>query len=526
MQRWVQAQGRSHTGEPWSTRLMPRGRAPCGALVAFVAFSFAATCNVHGAGAESYEFDGQPAPRARTLHTKYLFHVYGEAGTLGNFTIPAIVHFHDLKLSLPAGAPLRQVATEYIGVEVAIVPWVHFKGLVSPVEFCQMAGPDGSDGALLLQDHPGKAYTLVRRVGFEGSLQGIVMVPNPGVYALTVSNCGDMDGMLISGSVRVRNPYGFLAGTTYHKLPIYQWCLLGYCVLAGTSIGLLLVKRQGSMYTWYSIAAMSIFSSVESGWWWSSLLEANGTGKEDFLLSSADMVSSIKKVYMFMTVLLLALGMGTTTPDLTPALKCKIGAGAACYSVTAAPKVYILSTRPQYAPSTSMVLLFTMPGAVVEIVLLCWILSAASHKVQEFSRTGHQGGVNLYLGLYRLASVWIFASLSLFCFQVLKEPAQQLDSWHEHAFLNDALPQFVSFVVLATLLMLWAPLDASLDLAYGYQPVTMDTEEKEQLTPKTMTATTRSTHGAVAVTANTIGAPIGGGVVVHVQACIGNAQHA
>merc|ERR1712232_1091701 len=42
-----------------------------------------------------------------------------------------------------------------------------------------------------------------------------------GVYVLVLANCGDLADVTVTGHVVVRNPYGYLPGTDYQKLPLY-----------------------------------------------------------------------------------------------------------------------------------------------------------------------------------------------------------------------------------------------------------------------------------------------------------------
>ena len=60
-----------------------------------------------------------------------------------------------------------------------------------------------------------------------------------GVYILMFSNCqGSNPPVAVTGRVSVKNPYGYLPGTEYYKLPFYGWLSVLYTVLAFVWLGL------------------------------------------------------------------------------------------------------------------------------------------------------------------------------------------------------------------------------------------------------------------------------------------------
>merc|ERR1719284_1495587 len=103
-------------------------------------------------------------------------------------------------------------------------------------------------------------------------------VRRTGVYILIFSNCGDFNDAYVSGTVIVKNAYGFLPGNEYHKMPFYGWLLLVYVVLALVWFGLSLRWWRELFNIQNCIAAVIFFGLLESFLWYIFFQDWNNAG--------------------------------------------------------------------------------------------------------------------------------------------------------------------------------------------------------------------------------------------------------
>eukprot|EP00418_Pyrodinium_bahamense_P005810 CAMPEP_0179020108 /NCGR_PEP_ID=MMETSP0796-20121207/5212_1 /TAXON_ID=73915 /ORGANISM="Pyrodinium bahamense, Strain pbaha01" /LENGTH=340 /DNA_ID=CAMNT_0020715913 /DNA_START=146 /DNA_END=1167 /DNA_ORIENTATION=- len=85
-----------------------------------------------------------------------------------------------------------------------------------------------------------------------------------GVYILTVSNCGRLDGFALHGEVVVSNPYGLLPGNECYKLPLVGALALTYGFMVCTWAGWLLRWRTTLFEIQKLLACVLAFACLDA----------------------------------------------------------------------------------------------------------------------------------------------------------------------------------------------------------------------------------------------------------------------
>lgn len=156
-------------------------------------------------------------------------------------------------------------------------------------------------------------------VGFGSSpLKDVTkIVRMTGVYILVFSNCGEFLDGTITGTIIVKNAYGFLPGNEYHKLPFYGWLLLIYVALAVAWMVQTLRFWKELFNIQNCITAVIFLGLVEALLWYTFFNDWNSTGVRGKMLFIFSILSSVvKSIFSYMLVLVAGLGWGVTRPYL------------------------------------------------------------------------------------------------------------------------------------------------------------------------------------------------------------------
>merc|ERR1712176_845885 len=163
----------------------------------------------------------------KSLHTMYAFYIYSHQDAPERTMGQPFVKFHSLVSHSAAGSVKADTdLTEYQGVQLSILPYKDFWVLINPGKFCStqddaQKGLADRQDQLLVNKPAGSSYSDVNmymhtvRFPKESNTHPKdvqVSVRATGVYILVFSNCGDFVQATVSGSVVVKNAYGFLPG--------------------------------------------------------------------------------------------------------------------------------------------------------------------------------------------------------------------------------------------------------------------------------------------------------------------------
>lgn len=427
---------------------------------------------------------------AMVLHTFYLYsHKDAPDKSLGD----AFVKFHDIRMEAkhPDSDVAKQVK-DYKSMQLVLLPLrVFWDGLRLQQSDHQFSGrfccrlEDEKNGKCKV----GQFYIAANVNGLAhdtypfliGQPQDLsLVVHQSGPHLLLLVNCGPLNGALshVSGTVLVRNPFGFLSARDYQKLPFYGWLIIAYLV-AGACWLYLLVKWRNELTTLHLCIAIAVLLGIiESFLWWFTYHEMNVSGATYRMLSFIGFVASVaKSLYTWTLVLVASFGWGVTKAALNKKQTGRIIMAASCYiAASAFREVGInLNRRPfpgsslASQPSQRTIILLIIPIALWHGSMSVWILTS----VQKLTATLKQRKQTEKLALFQylfviLASVLFAAALSMVT-QVVSRVRNPQEAWRNKWFYEDGVSHSLFLVVLAAVMWLWAPHKHSKLYAHGYR---------------------------------------------------------
>eukprot|EP00931_Biecheleriopsis_adriatica_P063239 TRINITY_DN3824_c0_g1_i3.p1 TRINITY_DN3824_c0_g1~~TRINITY_DN3824_c0_g1_i3.p1 ORF type:complete len:503 (-),score=91.85 TRINITY_DN3824_c0_g1_i3:130-1638(-) len=434
--------------------------------------------------AQIYTFEKVPLPEPRSLHTLYAFYVYSHQDAPERTIGQPFVKFHNL-MSTVSDASQADKVKDYQGVQLSILPYRSFWTLINPDKFCATeedvkGGKAAAANKLLTQKTPGVADADVNlyshTVAFDAASDQQLPVHSTGVYILVFSNCGDFSGGEVSGSVIVKNAYGFLPANEYHKLPFYGWLSMVYGVMAMFWMGLSLRYWRELFHIQYCIAAVILLGLVEAFLQWRFFMDWNDSGVRGRLIFVlAILASVVKSIFSYMLVLVASLGWGVTRPYLDQPTILKVQALSFFYIVLDFVRESALSFRHSHSLSIAFVMLCLLPVALLNGIIFYWIFTALSSLMETLAERKQNEKLVLFQRLWKiLVFALSLASFSLL-FQLFDLSRSISIRWHYQWFFADGVSHILFCMVLAAIMYLWAPHTNS--QRYAYKPV--DSSEKD-----------------------------------------------
>jgi len=438
--------------------------------------------------AQIYQFEQVPLPESKSLHTMYAFYIYSHQDAPEKPLGQPFVKFHSLVSHSTSPKKSDAELANYEGVQLSILPYKDFWTLINPNKFCSTvddaaAGFSEHADQLLVQKALGMSNSDVNlythTVKFHAAEKDTqIPVRATGVYILVYSNCGDFSEATVSGSVVVKNAYGFLPGNEYHKMPFYGWLSLIYTTMAVIWMGLSFRWWRELFHIQYCVAAVILLGLIEAFLWWIFFNDWNHTGiRGRFLFVMAILSSVVKSVFSYMLVLVASLGWGVTRPYLDHRTIMKVQAVSFLYIVLDFIRESVLSFRHSHSLSLAFVLLCLLPVALLNGAIFYWIFTALS-SLMETLRERRQGEkLLLFERLWKILVAALSVASMTLLFQIFDLSRSISIRWHYQWFLADGVSHLLFLAVLAAMMYLWAPHTNSQRYAYSHQ---IDGDEKDE----------------------------------------------
>jgi len=455
------------------------------------------------AKAQIYTFDNTPIPVSGSLNTLYSFFVYSHSDAPEISLGEPFVKFHGL--SARATNTTQDSFKDYNSVQVSLVPYRTFWDRIIPQKFCSTQNDVASKMAekpnqLLVQKPAGVSeddvFVYSHVVPFLPSGDAHpkdfeLPVRTSAVYILTFSNCGLKDGATISGSVIVKNAYGFLPGNEYHKLPFYGQLSLFYVTIA---VGWM-IKSFRSWQTLFAIqnciAVVILLGIVEAFLWWLLYNDWNNSGSKSTALVYLSILASVtKSIFSYMLVLVASLGWGVTRPYLDKETVRKLQTLSGLLLVFGYVRELTLSYRHSHALSTQFILLCLMPVSLLNGSIFYWIFMALSGLINSLKERQQSAKLQLFQRLFKLLTFAMLATVVSLIFQICDLSRSISLRWKYQWFLQDGVHHILFSVVLVAMMYLWAPSANSQAYAFGSKDdcdkgeSDKDDDDDDELCPK------------------------------------------
>lgn len=416
------------------------------------------------ASGQIYQFENAAVP-AKSLSMVFSFYVYSFHDAPEKSLGQPFVKFHNVVAHSPGATALPG----YRGMQLSLVPLQTFWTLVDPQHLCtteadRSAGRAQEIDQLLVKRPEGvtqddmSVYTHTVEFGQEHPKDVSLPVRATGIYVLVFSNCGSLPEATLTGSVVVKNAYGFLPGIEYHKLTFYGSLTSVYGLLA-------LVWMAASIRWWKEsftiqncISVVIFFGLVEAfmGWFFYHDWNINGV-RNNVLFTFLTLFAVLKSTFSYTLVLVASLGWGVTRPYLDQQTTVRILALSVLNLVLSFLRETFLSYRHSHRLSPAFMVLCLLPSTVLNAITFFWIFTALSSLIATLRERRQMEKLILFQRLWRLLVGAIVSGSFMFLFQIFDLSRSINTKWKYQWFLADGVTHTLFLVVLAVMMFLWAP---------------------------------------------------------------------
>jgi len=426
------------------------------------------------AEAQSFSFDSVDVPGALQLRTYYTFFVYSAQDapdrSLGAATVTARVALM-ADLDAPSPAPTSQILA-YRSLQVALLPESDFWGLVDPRQFC---GYDAqSTPRLTLRHENTGVFVHSVLADVEGSLEATLN--ETGAYVLALCNCGNLTGLKVGGSIKVRNPHGHLSGTDYGKIAFYASLAVLYLITSLVWTALVALRRDTVGDVQKGILVVSCAGVVEACLMWWLYSHWNGSGEFLRALYLAGSVVSIWKLCVaFRTALAGAEVLRESQEG--PTADWKVSVALVLYAAAEFKFRSALRFRAAYALQAQDVLVDGIPAILVGGALLSWAIYVLIGDAHGLKAVGSDEKAML---LYRSILILVLVSVGLLLAFILQLLDFSSNMWRLHSLLSDGPFHAIFLLALCATMAVWRPSEATRQASLA---PSIDKEDEEERQP-------------------------------------------
>lgn len=437
-----------------------------------------------GAQAQLYTLKDVKIPGNRSLNALYVFFVYSQEEAPDQSAGKPFVKFSGLESHSTNPSVPDASLSQYKGVQLTVMRYSDFWKIVDPKRFCSTysdvaSGRSKDPDTLLLNPPSGEkvedmaVYTtsaLFPSADRAPQHDISKVVEKTGVYILILSNCGLNEQATVSGTVVVKNAYGFLPGDEFHKMPFYGWLLLVYVLLAVAWMALSIRWWRELFNIQHCISGVICAGLLESFIWYILYHEWNGSGTRNTVLFVISiLLSVVKNTLSYVLVLVASLGWGVTVPFLDSGVACRVQAVSCLYIILEFIRELVLSFSHSHSLSLAFVLLCMFPVSILNGSLFYWVFSALSGLMETLQERRQYEKLALFQQLWRVLVLALVAATGMLVFQVYTVSRSVVVKWKYQWLLTDGISHGIFLFVLMCIMFLWAPNKSSQRYAYSQQ---------------------------------------------------------
>mmetsp|Transcript_79646 Transcript_79646/g.258129 ORF Transcript_79646/g.258129 Transcript_79646/m.258129 type:complete len:484 (-) Transcript_79646:269-1720(-) len=418
---------------------------------AFLLVATLACCTrVH---AQIYELSEVNMPGKFTLQTHYYFFITsssdasagGGEGRLGGAT----VNFKDLRVTPKdnePSAPLASKLAGYSSVQVSLIPLNKFWNIIDSDQFC-----DGNKLHFKGGEKHDEVVTF--NVGADAASHTADLKLS-GPYALTITNCGDLTGLAITGSVEVKNPWGFLPATEFNKKAFFAGVAVFYAItaLVWTAVALQWWKQ---LYAIQKVLTATVWICVvESVTGWAELETWNsgggGSGPSSLFLMTT-LAFTWKAVAMFEML------MFSPQKGAVEDISLKGHAALLAFMVAVFNFKVVLAFRNCHNIQMERVCLNAVPVVMIFATLVAWTQSNLGAAIEMLEEQKDQKKMAMYQKLRIVAGVGALGAGLCGALQILDPTVADHKLWGYHFLPSEGAFQILFAVLLSTCMVICLP---------------------------------------------------------------------
>lgn len=442
------------------------------------------------AQAQIFRFQETPVPATFSLSTHYMFYVYAkEDAPKSDPGAAASVEFRQLTSKKSGNA---EPPRSYKSVEVSLLPFEMFWTLVNKEKFCSSTEDvrrKKADewGRLMLTKPKGKTLAEVgasiQPVPFPasgGAVPKTVAFPikKTGVYILTFTNCGNFSEATVSGSLAVKNVYGYLPANEFYTMRLFGWLTVLYVLIFMISFGAMVRHYKALFYIQKGIASITFLCVVECAATWMQYKDWNENGeRRDIFFVASLLFYTLKYVLSWRLILLSSLGAGVVLQDLDTKTSIIFFAASTLFMVQSCLWKLLISYRYSHALETGFLMIVTIPGVLIYTGMFMWTFFSLSNLLVRIEEQKQDMLVKTFRRVQKVLIGGLVLSTFVLLLQVVDISYGGIFPWEYQWFSVDGAPQFAFLLVLCLMMWVWWPNEDSWKFGYMVQVDQNDDEE-------------------------------------------------
>eukprot|EP00930_Biecheleria_cincta_P099186 TRINITY_DN90828_c0_g1_i1.p1 TRINITY_DN90828_c0_g1~~TRINITY_DN90828_c0_g1_i1.p1 ORF type:complete len:509 (+),score=100.34 TRINITY_DN90828_c0_g1_i1:71-1597(+) len=429
--------------------------------------------------AQIYKFESATVAESKSLIMNYVYFAYSMDEASDKSQGEPKIIFKNLKVTSSASDRPDSTLKDYEGIQLSVMRYEDFWAQVKPERMCSTqediaAGLAKNLDHLIINRPSGTSFDEVHvyrhQMRFGASVDQEKTVTKSGVYILVMSNCGVFDRAMISGSVILKNPHGYLPANEFVKLKFFLGLGGFYLVLLVIWSLLCCIWKDELLGFHKCILAVIVIGLLESALCYVFLMDWNSNGiRTQSLFGVAVLLSVLRTTTSYMMVLVACLGWGVTRAELDSSITCRIVLLSFSYIVLNFIREIVISFRHTHSLPMYFVMLCLLPVSLMNGGIFYWVFSALASLIENLQSTGQTEKLSVFQKLWWIlicAIVFACATLLVQLFLFSKNAAHY---WREQWLVTDLAPHAVFAFVLVAIMILWKPAEGSQRLAYSVQ---------------------------------------------------------
>jgi len=287
----------------------------------------------------------------------------------------------------------------------------------------------------------------------------VVDLTTSGSYVLVFSNCGDQGGLAVSGTVEVKNPWGFLPAIEFHKTSLYGCLMLFYiCTTIFWFISALRWWRQ-LLYIQKCMLGLNILCLLEVVAWYVFYTSWNSSGKSSlFVFIVAGLAACCKMMLSFWAALFTSAdGEKDGEEGSMCGFDLKVHIALMLYMVADFNMRLIMAFRYSRALSFAYILLNSIPAMLIGLGIFIWVHMSLMSYIQKLRERKDEANASFYQKLQGVLVLALLAAGLTVLLQIFDSTVDDQSRWGSHFFMSDGLGQLSYALIFGLAIIVAAP---------------------------------------------------------------------
>eukprot|EP00298_Acanthocystis_sp_HF-20_P011127 c19243_g1_i1.p1 GENE.c19243_g1_i1~~c19243_g1_i1.p1 ORF type:complete len:485 (-),score=140.09 c19243_g1_i1:114-1568(-) len=307
------------------------------------------------------------------------------------------------------------------------------------------------------------------------------IVEKTGRYYFMLSSCLASTGdVTMTGTISWINPFGYLPGELFPLVSLYQYLSLGYLFLGIVWFFLCVMYRQELLRLQYYVFAVIDLGFLEYTAWYFDYVNFNETGSRSMTSTTfAVLLSSTKRSFSRVLVLVVCMGYGILTPTLTVGQYRKVlGLGIVYFAFSSVHDILISYSQVTFVVQEIRVF-FLFPLAALDSIFFLWILQEISVNIEYLTVNQQVAKLSIFKNFWLILVLTAIFSVCWASFQIYSSVWMNEDDYWQYIWVFDGIWHIIYFFVLLTIAFLWRPSSQTKAYALSEQLTTKDEDEDD-----------------------------------------------